>query len=109
MYIYVYIVGVMKMQNIVLRAGIEHTYLTFQVSVLTIKPPDVTTIPKPTCLCNSLLEKSVQSTPHSRVYPLDCKYFNACNYIHTSNHLTQGGFNNHTACSLYRILIMASV
>ena len=51
------VMGVMQMGNIVPRAGIKPTSLIFQASVLTIMPgrlPDVTTIPKHTCLCGSL-------------------------------------------------------
>ena len=59
------VVRVMKMGNIVLRAGIETTPLAFWVSVLTIIPHrllDVTILPTPTCLCGSLLERSMQTT-----------------------------------------------
>ena len=38
--------GVMKMGNIVSRAGIEPTTLAFRVSVLTIAPPRL-----PACMC----------------------------------------------------------
>ena len=47
----------MKMENIVPRAGMEPTSLAFQASVQPITPrrlPDITTIPTPTCLCDSL-------------------------------------------------------
>ena len=49
------VVGVMKMGNIVLRAGIEPISLACRDSVLT--PPmlrNVTVQPMPTCLCGSL-------------------------------------------------------
>ena len=52
-----YVVHVMKMGNIVPRAGIA--------SMLTITPsrlPDVTTVATTTCLCGSLPESSVQTT-----------------------------------------------
>ena len=55
----------MKMGNITSRAGIEATSLAFLASVLTIIPPtplaDVNIHPTPTCLCVSLLERSVQT------------------------------------------------
>ena len=57
--------GMMKMGNIVPRAGLELRYLAFQASVLTIIPrrlPDATTIPMSTCLCSSLPQRSVQTT-----------------------------------------------
>ena len=60
------LVGVMKMGNIVPKTGIDATPLAFQDIVLTITPsrlPDVTTLPTPTCLCCSLLEMSVLTTP----------------------------------------------
>ena len=52
--------GAMKMGNIVPRGRIELISLAFQVSVLTIivpRVPDVTTLSKPTCLCDSLPDK----------------------------------------------------
>ena len=55
----------MNTEDIAPRAGIEPTYLAFQANVLMITPPrlpDVTTIPTPTCLYGSFLEKSVQTT-----------------------------------------------
>ena len=45
--------GVMKIWNIVPRAGLEPTSLVFQVSVLQLHP-DVTAIPTPTCLMQLL-------------------------------------------------------
>ena len=61
------VMGVMKMGNIVPGAGIKPTSLTFRARVLpsTITPhrlPDVTTMPTPTCLCDSLPQRSVQTT-----------------------------------------------
>ena len=58
------VASVMKMGNMVLRAGIEPN-LVFQASVLTITPlrlPDVTTLPTHTCPCKSFPERSVQTT-----------------------------------------------
>ena len=55
----------------------------------TIKPhrlPNVTTIPKPTCLCNCLPQKSVQTT--RLIPPWNCMSINAYNYIYTGNGLT---------------------
>ena len=68
------IVRVMKMRNIVPRAGIEPTTLAFRARVLTIIPPrlfDVTTIPTSTCLCGSLPERSLQTTTFVRVIMYD--------------------------------------
>ena len=62
---------VMKMGNIVHRVGIEHTYIAFQASMLTITPhrlSDITMLPVPTCLCGSLPERSVQTTT---LFPLE--------------------------------------
>ena len=45
--------------------GIEPTSLAFWACVLVITPlrlPDFTTLPTPTCLCDSLPERSVQTT-----------------------------------------------
>ena len=53
------VMGLMKMENIVSRAGTEPTSLAFQTSVLTI---DVNTIPMHTYLCSSLSQRSVQTT-----------------------------------------------
>ena len=47
------VVGVMEMENIVPRAGIEPTSLALRVSVLTITPARlhaVIALPKPTCI-----------------------------------------------------------
>ena len=51
--------GVMKMGNIVPRAGIELTPLALLASVLPITPPrlpDVTNVPTPTCLWQLLAD-----------------------------------------------------
>ena len=96
---------VMKMGNIVPRAGIETTSLTFSVSVLTITPlsfPNVTSLPMSTCLCGSLPERSVQNyyTHPSRIVSLKCLQ------LHTGR--DQGRFNNHTVISLYWIMVMTT-
>ena len=55
----------MKMGNIVPRMGIKPTSLALWANVLNITLPrllDVTSVPLPTCLCGSLLERSVQTT-----------------------------------------------
>ena len=55
----------LKMGNIVSRAKLEPTSLVFRASVLPlhhISFPNVTTIPTPTCLCNSLFQRSMQTT-----------------------------------------------
>ena len=51
--IIIIVVGVIKMGNIVPRAGLEHTSLAFLGSLLPLYP-DVTIIPMPTRLCSSL-------------------------------------------------------
>ena len=59
------VVGVIKMGNIIPRAGLEPTSLAFQASVLPYSPcrlPDVNTMPIPTCLCSSFPQRSVQTT-----------------------------------------------
>ena len=59
---YISIMGVTKMGNIAARAGIKLTSLAFQVSVLTLRLPDVTIISMPTRPSGSLPDKSVQTT-----------------------------------------------
>ena len=59
------VVGVMKMGNIVPRAGNEPTSLAFYASVLPLHHigfPDVMTMSTPTCLSSSLPERSVPPT-----------------------------------------------
>ena len=59
-------VGVMKMGNNAYNVRIEPTSHAFGASVLTITPPrlpDVTTLFIPTCLCDSLSERSVHAPP----------------------------------------------
>ena len=61
------VVGMMKMGNIMPRAELELTSLAFRASVLPLQfTPhrllDVTTLPKPTCLCGALPQGSVQTT-----------------------------------------------
>ena len=54
--------GEMKMGNNVHRAEIEPTSLAFLAYVQTIsllRPPDVTTLPTPTCLCLILPGRSL--------------------------------------------------
>ena len=95
-----------KMRNIVLRAGIEPTSLAFWGSML------------PLHHVGSLISPLYPWLP---VYTAPClrgqwpttlvhlESFNAYNYIQTmALHIhTQGRFNNHTACSLYRIMVTA--
>ena len=53
------------MGNIVPRMRVQFTSLAFRANVLIItppRPPDMTTVCMPTCLCSSLLERSVQTT-----------------------------------------------
>ena len=64
----------MKIGNTVPRARIKPISLAFQASVLTItshKFPGVTTIPRPTCLCSYLPQKSVQATYYIYAYMLE--------------------------------------
>ena len=70
----------MNMGNVALRKGIEPTSLAFQVGVLTTSPPrlpDVTTLPTPTCLCESLSlpKRSVQI---NNMFILLYKFFYQC-------------------------------
>ena len=100
----------MKMENVVPRAGTEPSGLIFWVSVQTISPgrlPDITILPTPTWLCSSLLETSVQTTT---LVPQELKAF-WCIQLHkavSANTYTQGRFNNHLHC-LCRILVMEPV
>ena len=62
---------VMKMGNIVPRAGLEPTSLAFQANVLPLHHvgfPDVTTIPMSTSLCGTLPQRSVQTTTYICIY-----------------------------------------
>ena len=59
------VVGVMKIGNIMPRAGLKPTSLELRVSVLSLHQegfPNVTAIPMPTCLQSSLSQRSVQTT-----------------------------------------------
>ena len=65
MRVFMFAVVVMKMGNFAPRAGFEPNPLAFQSIVLTITAhrfPDVITISTRTRLCNSLPERSVQTT-----------------------------------------------
>ena len=100
--------GVTKMGNIVHRMGIEPTSLAFRASVLPLHHVGSLISPlyprpsvfAPPCLRGKWLLHSS---------PWNCKSFNSYNYIHRGNGLTyvhtQGRFNNHIACSLYRIMV----
>ena len=58
------VMRVMKMGNIVPRAGLEPTSLAFRASVPPLHHvgfPGVTTTPTPTCLCSSLPQRSEQT------------------------------------------------
>ena len=57
------VLDVKKMETSAPRGGIEPTSLAFHVNRLTISPPrflDVTTLPTPSCLCDSLPKRSTQ-------------------------------------------------
>ena len=97
------VVKVMKMGNIAPGVEIEPTSLAFWASVLTITPFSL-------CLCSSLFERSVQTAythPHGIVslLLLTFAYTRAMDltYIHR-----QCMFENHTTCSLYRIMVMVT-
>ena len=96
---------VMKMGNIVPRARIEPTSLAFQVSVQLLHHVGSLMSPLYLRLPVYADQRSAQSTTLISL-------FNADNYIHTGNGLTythtQDRFNNHTACSLYRIMVTAT-
>ena len=73
------VMGVIKIGNIVPRAGMEPTSLASLASVLTITPlrlPDVTTLPKPTCLCGSLPDTVTGQCKHicTCVYEYVCLF-----------------------------------
>ena len=102
MYIYIYIhtlvKGVMKMENITPRAGIEPISLAFWVSVVAItscRLPDATTVHFPNCICGPPCLRDQCRQLH--LFPWNCKFINAYNYIHTGNDLSYKYV--YTACS----------
>ena len=63
--------GVTNMVNIVPKAGLEPTSVVFQASVLPLHHVcslSVTAKPMPTCLCGSLLKRSVQTSSSTFVH-----------------------------------------
>ena len=99
------VAGVMKLGNTVPRVGLEPTSLAFSASVLPLHHvgfPDVTTIPKPTCVCSSL-PSEVSADYYTHPPGIVSLVMFAITYIQAMALLIQGRFNNHTACSLYRI------
>ena len=59
------VVGAMEMGNNVRRVGLKCTSLAFRASLLRLHNvgfPDVTTVPTTICLCDSLPQRSVQTT-----------------------------------------------
>ena len=107
---YIYVMGVIKMRNIVPRAGIEPTSLAFQASVLTIKSPrlaDVTTVATATSIYD-FPERSVQ--PTSRPPGLVSLLMLIITYIQAMTlHLhTQDRLNNYPSCGLHRIIVIAT-
>ena len=73
------------MGHIVSRARIEPTSIAFWVTVRTITPPrfpDVTILPMPSCLCGSLVDRSMQTDV---LVPWNCKSFSASNYTNFVN------------------------
>ena len=98
----------MKTGNIALRVGIESTSPAFQANVLTITPPrlpDVSILPMPTCLCGSLSDYYTHPPGIIRLLMLTITYIQAMT-LHNIH--IQGRFNNHTAHSLYKLLVMAT-
>ena len=102
----------MTMGNIVLKVGIKPTSLTFQANVRTGHHLGSLMLP-------SYPHLPVYVAPHLtgqcrllHSFPFNCKTFNAYNYIHTCSDITythtQGGFNDHIAHCLYRILLMVT-
>ena len=78
----------MKMGNIVPRAEIKPTSLSFWARVLTIAPHrllDVIMLHTPHCLCDSCLRGQGKLL---HLCPWNCKHFNVYNYIHTGKDLT---------------------
>ena len=65
----------MKTRNSESRVRFEPTYLAFCASVLTNTPPmlpDVTTLPMPTFLCDSLPERSFQTITFIYTFLFKC-------------------------------------
>ena len=74
------VVSITKIGNSAPRVGIEPTSLAVSANALTItipRLPDVTTLPKSTCLCGSLSERSVQNTNYIYIYI----YIYICNKV----------------------------
>ena len=67
------VVSEMKMGNIVSRAGIKPTYLTFEASVLPLHRVGSYMLPVYSHLCSSLPERSMQTTTSSSVSYLYCR------------------------------------
>ena len=94
------------MGNIVPRVGIEPISLTFQASVLpfhhvdSLMSPLYPRLPVSAAPCLRGQYRLLNSSPWNHLLMLT--------YIHTGNGDTQGRFNNHTACSLSSILVMAT-
>ena len=92
------------------KAGLEPTSLVFQACLLPLDHIGSLMSPlyphSPVCAAPYLSGRCrLLYSSH-----WNCKFFNAYNYIqamalHTH---TQGMLNNHTACSLYRIMVMAT-
>ena len=84
--------SVMKMESIVPRAGMESSFLAFWASVLTFttpRPPDVTMLPTPVCLCWSLPHRPVQTTIMAYVNGHNCtlEYINYLRIFSFGNYL----------------------
>ena len=98
--------GVMKMGNIVPRAGIEPTFPAFWSSVLIITSPmlpAITMLPTPTCIW---LSYEVTHPPKIVSLLLLTITYRQLLYIYIN---TQCRFNNHTSCSLCKILVTVPV
>ena len=97
------VVSMTKMGNIVPRAGFEPAAMTLRANVLPLH--NVDSLLSTLYLRISLPQRSVQTTipiPMS----LQLHTYRQWPYIYI--HI-QGRFNNHTACSFYRIMVMATI
>ena len=101
----VIVIGVTKMRNSVIRAGLKPTSLVFRASVLplhqagTLMSPLYPHPPVYVALCLRLL--------HS--FHWNCKFFNAYNYMHTSNGLTYTYIHRVGSTTIQRIACTGSL
>ena len=98
------VVGVMKIGNIVPRAGIEPTPRAFQASVLRYHHIGIV-------VTSGSLTVYGAHCLRGQFTVMNCKSFIAYSYIHTDNglmHPRQERFNNHSVHSLYGIMVMVT-